>query len=81
MSKEVARWVNKANCYGISQPAYEMAFGSTKDDEEPYGDEDAVKFAEVFCTGCPVIRECLEFGKNESHGVWGGKLPHERFGK
>lgn len=70
----------KANCYGISQPAYEMAFGNTKDDQEPYDTEDAVKFAEVYCTGCPVKRECLEFGTKYGNGfgVYGGKLPHER---
>ena len=73
--------VEKANCYGISEPAYQMAFGDSRDVEEPYDTPDAKKFAEVYCGSCPVKQLCLEMGKNESFGVWGGKLPSERFGK
>ena len=70
--------VEKANCYGASEPVQEMAFGDTNDVDEPYDTEDAAKFAEVFCGPCPVKKLCLEYGRNEFHGVWGGKLPHER---
>lgn len=28
---------------------------------------------ENVCATCPVQTECLEFGKNEDHGVWGGE--------
>lgn len=73
--------VERAKCYGIAQPAYEMAFGDTDDVEEPYDTEDAVKFAEVYCSDCPVRQMCLDYGRNETYGVYGGKLPHERFGK
>lgn len=73
--------VDRANCYGIAQPAYEMAFGDSRDVEEPYDTPDAKKFAEVYCNTCDVKKLCLEMGKNESFGVWGGKLPSERFGK
>lgn len=73
--------VERANCYGIAQPAYEMAFGSTEDVEEPYDDEDAEKFAEAFCSDCPVKQLCLNYAleNNEDYGVWGGKTPQERF--
>mgnify|MGYP005798392231 FL=1 len=58
-----------------------MAFGDSRDVEEPYDTPDAKKFAEVYCGPCPVKKLCLEMGKNESFGVWGGKLPSERLGK
>ena len=58
-----------------------MAFGSTEDVEEPYDDEDAEKFAEAFCSDCPVKQLCLNYAleNNEDYGVWGGKTPQERF--
>ena len=73
--------VDRANCYGIAQPAYERAFGDTEDVEEPYDTEDAEKFAEVFCSGCPVRQLCLDYAmkNDEQFGVWGGKTPEERF--
>lgn len=73
--------VDRANCYGISEEAYSMAFGDTDDVEEVYDTEDAVKFAEVFCSDCPVRQMCLEYAlkNNEDHGVWGGRTPEERF--
>ena len=73
--------VERAKCYGISKDAYDMAFGDTDDVEESYDTEDAVKFAEVFCSDCPVRKMCLEYAlkNNEDHGVWGGRTPEERF--
>lgn len=36
--------------------------------------------AKRICKKCPVKDECLEFAlsHNETHGIWGGKLPGER---
>ena len=72
--------VEKANCYGISEPVYQMAFGDSRDVEEPYDDEDAKKFAEVFCNTCDVKQLCLEYALDgdERFGVWGGKTPKQR---
>lgn len=72
--------VDRANCYGIAQPAYEMSYGDSEDEEEPYDDVDAEKFKDVFCSGCPVKQLCLEYAlkNNDQFGVWGGKTPEER---
>lgn len=31
-----------------------------------------------FCRRCPVTAECLEAGRNEKVGIWGGKPPRDR---
>lgn len=37
------------------------------------------KRAQLIClSGCPVLEECRELGKNEPYGVWGGTTPRER---
>lgn len=33
----------------------------------------AVEEAEAICWTCPVRSECAEAGRNERHGVWGGR--------
>jgi len=32
----------------------------------------------AICEGCPVRSECLEAGKDEAFGVWGGTTPADR---
>jgi WhiB family redox-sensing transcriptional regulator len=34
--------------------------------------------AKAFCAGCPVWSECLAYGLEEDHGVWGGLNRAER---
>jgi hypothetical protein len=42
------------------------------------GEQDNVRIiVEKFCSVCPVQDECLEFGKGENHGIWGGKAGKE----
>ena len=36
------------------------------------------RVAKALCVRCPVRRKCLEYGKNENDGIWGGTLPRER---
>lgn len=74
-------WHEKANCYGVSEEVASMAFGDDNDDQEPRGDKDALKFINHFCFECPVKQLCLEAGKEEQYGVWGGLLPSERISK
>lgn len=38
----------------------------------------AERAAKALCVRCPVRRKCLEYGKNENDGIWGGTLPRER---
>ncbi len=41
---------------------------------DSHGTKDrAVKEAEAICWTCPVRSECAEAGRNERHGVWGGR--------
>lgn len=34
--------------------------------------------AKQVCHTCPVRTECLAFGLEERHGIWGGRTPDER---
>ena len=36
------------------------------------------RVAKALCVRCPVRRKCLEYGRNEGDGIWGGTLPGER---
>lgn len=41
-------------------------------------DRETVAAAKNVCDTCPVRQECLDAGRDEPHGIWGGLLPHER---
>lgn len=34
--------------------------------------------AKTICNTCPVQTNCLHYGINEHHGIWGGLSEHER---
>jgi len=34
--------------------------------------------AKAVCSQCPVRKECLDYGINETWGCWGGTTPQER---
>lgn len=36
------------------------------------------RVAKALCVRCPVRRRCLEYGRDEADGIWGGTLPRER---
>jgi transcription factor WhiB len=36
------------------------------------------KVAKALCVRCPVRKRCLEYGRDENYGIWGGTLPRER---
>lgn len=37
------------------------------------------KRAQLIClSGCPMLEECRELGRDEPYGVWGGTTPRER---
>lgn len=48
-------------------------------------DRAGMKAARAICSGCPIVRECLEFalsaelkGKQQRHGIFGGLSPRQR---
>ncbi len=34
--------------------------------------------AVAICAACPVRSDCLEYGKDETFGIWGGTTPADR---
>ena len=42
------------------------------------GDVAKVRSAKSICASCEVVAECLEFGLEEQHGIWGGTTETER---
>lgn len=37
-----------------------------------------ISYAKTICATCPVRGLCLELGREEPEGIWGGLLPDER---
>lgn len=58
-------WQDRARCVGTASEVFFPEGGDTRR-------------AKAFCAGCPVWSECLLFGLNEDHGVWGGLNRAER---
>jgi WhiB family redox-sensing transcriptional regulator len=42
------------------------------------GDVDAVEQAIKTCNICPVRAKCLEYGRHQRYGIWGGLTGNER---
>lgn len=42
------------------------------------GDADTIRQAKAVCNTCPVTTECLEYGLEEKHGIWGGLAEKQR---
>lgn len=61
-------WVEKARCKEVGTetfyPEKSDHIGSRK--------------ARAICSRCEVKAECLEYGINEEHGIWGGLTSVER---
>lgn len=60
-----AHWTRRALCLGSTANFF------TDDPVE-------VEKAKAVCAGCPVRAECLEYGRHEPDGIWGGLTPQER---
>lgn len=58
-------WQDKARCAGAGLELFFPDGGDTRR-------------AKAFCSGCPVWGECLRYGLEEDHGVWGGLNRAER---
>lgn len=64
-------WWEYAACHGVGN---ELFFT----DEIGQMANQEVQAAKAVCAKCPVRAECLEYGIDEKHGVWGGRSPKER---
>jgi WhiB family transcriptional regulator, redox-sensing transcriptional regulator len=58
-------WQDRARCAGAGLELFFPDGGDTRR-------------AKAFCAGCPVWGECLAYGLDEDHGVWGGLNRAER---
>jgi WhiB family transcriptional regulator, redox-sensing transcriptional regulator len=58
-------WQERARCAGVGLELFFPDGGDTRR-------------AKAFCAGCPVWWECLAYGLEEDHGVWGGLNRAER---
>jgi WhiB family transcriptional regulator, redox-sensing transcriptional regulator len=58
-------WQDRARCTGAGLELFFPDGGDTRR-------------AKAFCAGCPVWGECLAYGLDEDHGVWGGLNRAER---
>lgn len=67
-------WHAKANC-GAHGPLGHMPAERRIDIMFPGKGQ---RIPREICEDCPVRAECAEAGRNERHGVWGGKSEHQR---
>jgi hypothetical protein len=58
-------WQDRARCAGAGLELFFPDGGDTRR-------------AKAFCAGCPVWGDCLAYGLEEDHGVWGGLNRAER---
>jgi WhiB family transcriptional regulator, redox-sensing transcriptional regulator len=58
-------WQDRARCVGTSSDVFFPEGGDTRR-------------AKAFCAGCQVWSECLLYGLDEDHGIWGGLNRAER---
>lgn len=58
-------WQDRARCAGTGSEVFFPEGGDTRR-------------AKAFCAGCKVWSQCLMFGLEEDHGVWGGLNRAER---
>lgn len=58
-------WQDSARCAGAGLELFFPDGGDTRR-------------AKAFCAGCPVWGDCLTYGIDEDHGVWGGLNRAER---
>jgi hypothetical protein len=59
-------WQDRASCARVRpETFYPVEGGDTKR-------------AKAYCAVCPVWRECLTYGLDEEHGIWGGLNAAER---
>jgi WhiB family redox-sensing transcriptional regulator len=62
----VPGWVDQALCATIDPDLWFGEYGGNNYE------------AKKLCQGCPVRAQCLEYGKDEKWGVWGGLGPSAR---
>lgn len=68
---ETPDWILKARCRKLHGDFWFPP--EDVDDQQPYYD-----IARTVCASCPVWETCLEMGKKEIWGMWGGLTPKER---
>jgi WhiB family redox-sensing transcriptional regulator len=61
-------WTDQANCKGVDTNLFFAERGGVVD----------INAAKAVCADCPVRAECLEAGRREEFGVWGGLSRRQR---
>lgn len=61
-------WMQQAACRGLDPNLFIAERGDT----------DTIRNAKAICKTCPVKTECLEYGLEEKHGIWGGLAEKQR---
>lgn len=67
-------WFDQATCRALGPGVFFTGDPSN----ENRGETAAMVEAKRFCFACPVRAECLAYGLEERHGIWGGRTPSER---
>lgn len=66
-------WLSDAPCKGVHQDVFFPPVDAPN--QNAY-----YRVGKLVCATCPVWEQCLDYGKNETWGLWGGLTPQERRG-
>lgn len=64
-------WIERALCREVGIEVFYPP------DDKPVA-RDFYARAKSVCANCDVIKECIDYGIDETYGVWGGTTPVER---
>lgn len=64
-------WQDRAECRGVNP---DLFFPESKADLKV-----ALRLIGPICAACPVQAECLEYGRSQHFGIWGGEYVGPRF--
>ena len=70
-------WMDQARCIGMFGDTFYPTAHKGSAANKPAALEE-IETAKSFCRACPVVAECLDYGMNDTHGIWGNTTPEER---
>lgn len=77
-------WMEDAACSGRPTewwfPDMRGGYALEEDLRLRLAEDSYLRFALETCQACPVKQECLRWGRDEPHGIFGGLLPFQRNG-
>ena len=72
----MSTWYEGGLCVGLHQ---EMFYPPLFKEDRTSPESAYYRLGKLVCENCPIKEKCLEHGKSEDYGLWGGHTPKERY--